>query len=71
VATGKIIDVIPPTAPIAIYPISGETFGIVTINLNRSGSSDDGIGMSGYYREISTGTLFDTGTIIKTGILIT
>jgi cysteine-rich repeat protein len=27
--------------------------------------------MSGYYREISTGVLFDTGTIIKTGILIT
>lgn len=58
------VDSAPPTTPLPIQPLQNYTgyanFVTVNIDFEWSASTDDGIGMSGYVLEISTGSNFST-----------
>jgi len=58
-----------PTIPILLSPGSGTIFNIWTVILLRSWSVDIGVGLSGYFYQISTDLWFST--IINSGIQTT
>jgi len=60
-ATGVYLhDITGPLQITGLIPSDETIFDTGTINFSRSGTSDTGIGLSGYYRQISSGTDFST-----------
>ncbi|MCX6823315.1 MAG: right-handed parallel beta-helix repeat-containing protein [candidate division SR1 bacterium] len=77
IATGRNInrDATGPSAPILLAPTSGTETNSGTVNFLRSGSTDLGIGVSGYMYQVSTGagftSLITSGFTTTTGISLT
>lgn len=67
-------DTVAPTLPSLVSPTSGTYLNTGTALLRRGTSTDTGVGLSGYIRQVSTGSAFTTiylsGNTSNTGINI-